>query len=348
MYPLKFEPIYKNKVWGGRNLSRLFDRNLPEGLIGESWEIAAHQNSISIIKNGSLAGKSLMEAISLEREKILGKGAKEPYYKNFPLLIKILDANDNLSVQVHPDDKYAKENEGGELGKTEMWYVIDAVKGSKLVCGLKSEVGKKRFVELIKEGNLAKGLVEIEVKAGDVIYIPSGTVHSIGEGIVIAEIQQNSDTTYRVYDWNRIDQNGNLRELHIESALDVINFEKEAERKVEGLSIREEGYLKKILVASPYFITELVEVNNRYIGDTFKESFHILMALEGEGSVLYQEEEIELKSGETILVPAYLGSYEVRGAISILKSYIEDLNLFKSRLIAEGYSKEDLSKIRGL
>jgi len=348
MYPLKFEPIYKEKIWGGRALEEKFSKQLPKGTIGESWEIAAHENGTSVISNGKLAGKSLMVAIREEREKILGAEAKEDYYEKFPLLIKILDANDKLSVQVHPDDEYAFEYENGELGKTEMWYVIDAQEDAKLVYGVKPEVDKDEFAASIKEGRLEENLIEINVEAGDVLYMPSGTVHAIEEGILIAEIQQNSDTTYRVYDWNRMGQDGKPRDLHIESALDVIEFGAQAEEKVIGLEIKEDGYTRTILVACPYFTTETLEISEKYSADTNNERFYVLMGLEGKAKLSYEGGELELKAGETLLLPAALGEYELVGECKLIKSYIRDLAELKKELEELGYSQEEIKQIKGL
>ncbi|WP_018247487.1 type I phosphomannose isomerase catalytic subunit [Orenia marismortui] len=348
MYPLKFEAIYKKKIWGGRSLEDKFSRVLPKGLIGESWELAAHKNGVSKISNGKLAGKTLMEVIAEKGEKILGSEAKDDYYKKFPLLIKILDANDKLSVQVHPDDYYANEYEDGELGKTEMWYVIDAKKDAKLIYGVKPEISKEEFATLIKEGRLEDALIEISVKTGDILYIPTGTVHAIEEGVLIAEIQQNSDTTYRVYDWNRLGQDGTPRKLHIESALDVIDFGVEPIAKVTGLEIKEEGYSKNILVASPYFITELLEIEECYVSNTDNERFYILMGLDGEATLYYDQGAMKIKEGETVLLPASLGSYKIKGQAKLIRSYIKDIVEFRDRLQEEGYSKEEIKKIKGL
>jgi mannose-6-phosphate isomerase len=348
MYPLKFEPIYKEKIWGGRALEEKFSKKLPKGSIGESWELAAHENGTSIISNGNLAGMSLMEAIKQEGEKILGTEAKEDYYKKFPLLIKILDANDKLSVQVHPDDEYAFEHENGELGKTEMWYVIDAQEDAKLVYGVKPEVDKEEFVSSIKEGRLEENLIEVNVEAGDVIYIPTGMVHTTHKGILIAEIQQNSDTTYRVYDWNRMGKDGKPRELHIEAALDVIKFGTKPEEKVVGLEIKEEGYVRTILVACPYFTTETLDIAEKYSSDTNHERFYVLMGLEGKAKLSYEGGEMELKAGETLLLPATLGEYELVGECKLIKSYIRDLAEFKAELKELGYSQEEIKQIKGL
>ncbi len=342
MYPLKFEAIYKSKIWGGRNIAKKFNKVLPEGKIGESWEIAAHQNGTSIISNGSLAAKSLMEAIELKGKEILGKEAKDDYFEKFPLLIKILDANDKLSVQVHPDDEYAAKYEDGELGKTEMWYILDAKEDAKLIYGIKENTSKEEFAQSIKDGNLEKNLAKINVVAGDVVYIPAGAVHAIQDGILLAEIQQNSDTTYRVYDWNRLGDDGKPRDLHIDSALDVVDFSADLPGKVEGLEIKGEGFVRNILVASPYFITELLDITDSYSADTKGERFYVLMGVEGSGSISYDDGQVDIKAGETILLPAELGEYQIVGDVKVIRSYIQDLDTFRDELKLVGVTKKDI------
>ncbi|WP_018248515.1 type I phosphomannose isomerase catalytic subunit [Orenia marismortui] len=348
MYPLKFAPLYKEKIWGGRRLETKLNKELPEGKIGESWEIAAHEKGSSKIINGRLAGKTLIEAIQEEKEKILGNTAKNEYYNKFPLLIKILDANDKLSVQVHPDDNYANKHENGELGKTEMWYIIDSQEDAQLVYGVKADIDKEEFANSIKDGRLDENLIKIKVERGDVIFIPSGTVHTIEGGILLAEIQQNSDTTYRVYDWNRVGKDGKERDLHIDKALDVISFGEEAKKKVQGLEIKKEGYVRKILVACPYFITETLDIEEVYVDKTNGSRFYILMALEGVAKISYKSGSINLSTGETTLLPAALGRYKIEGNCKLIRSYIKEPIKLKEELEAEGYSLDDIAKIEGL
>ena len=248
MEPLFFDPIYKSIIWGGRNLERIFNRSLPEGKVAESWEISNHGKDNSIITNGEFKGKSLNELLNKFGSKLVGKKCSS---ERFPLLIKLIDANDKLSVQVHPDNEYAKIHDN-DLGKTEMWYIIDAKPNAKLICGVKSGTTKKQFEEAIKNNTLNEYLNYVDVKKGDTIFIPSGTVHAILDGIVIAEIQQNSDTTYRVYDWGRVGKDGKPRELHVEKALDVINFEYKG--SVEKVSTKkEEGFEHTSLINCKFF-----------------------------------------------------------------------------------------------
>ena len=347
MYPLKFKPIYKEKIWGGNNLSGEFNRELPSDLIGESWELAAHQKGVSKVANGPWAGKSIIEVIDAEGAKILGNQAAKDCYDKFPLLIKFLDANDKLSVQVHPDEKYALKEKIGDLGKTEVWYIIAAQKGAKLIFGIKDGVTKAEFKKAIKEKSLRDKLVEVEVGPGDAFYIPAGTVHAIQEGIVLAEIQQNSDATYRVYDWNRVGQDGKSRQLHIKQALEVIDFGAK-NTKITPLQLEAKSYLREILAASNEFIVESIELKNSFKAQLSGERFEIFQVIKGETSLVYQQGELKLKAGETILLPAQLGEYQLKGEAKLLRSYIQNLVDFKAELKARGCSKEDISKIAGI
>lgn len=348
MYPLKFKPIYKDKIWGGTALKDKFGREISSDIIGESWEIAVRKNENSEISNGEFAGKKLIEIIKQNGTKILGNKIKDGNFDKFPLLIKLLDVNDNLSVQVHPDDYYAFEYEKDDMGKTEMWYVIDAQEDAKLVYGLYPEVTRKEFAAAIENDELADKLNEVSVEAGDVFYIPSGLVHAVKKGVVLAEIQQNSDTTYRIYDWDRIDHDGRSRELHISSALEVIDFDSKLQTKVSGLKIETQGHTRKILVACPYFISETLDIQKQYIDSTDGSRFYVFIVLEGKAKLTYPEGETSLKPGETVLLPASLGDYIIEGNCKLMKSYIKDLGKFKSELIAQGYTKLQINQIEGI
>lgn len=348
MEVLKFKPIYKKKIWGGRKLATKFNRQIPDGNVGESWELAAHNHGSSTIANGQYQGQELMEVVAEEGRNLLGTAISEAAFDKFPLLIKFLDINDKLSVQVHPDDEYAQEHTAGELGKTEMWYIMAAEEDAKLIYGIDSEVSKEEFAEAIAEGELHQHLEELSVETGDVVFIPSGTVHSTLGGVLIAEIQQNSDTTYRVYDWNRVGDDGKPRDLHIESALDVIDFGSKPRDKVEGLTIEGAGYTRELQVACPYFITETLDITTSYQSQANGERFYVLMGLEGTATIDYETGSTELSSGETALIPADLGEYEIKGDCKIISSYIKDIEELKAELQAKGYSKNDIAKIAGL
>ncbi len=323
LYPLKFNPIYKEKIWGGNKLAEVFARDLPNDKIGESWEVSAHPNGTSIIENGIYQGRKITNLIEKNPKEILGNIELDEN-KRFPLLIKILDANAKLSVQVHPDDEYAQEAEN-ELGKTEMWYILEAKPGARLVYGLKPGTKKDDFAAAIEDGNLEKYLNEVIVEKGDVFYMPSGTVHAIEDGILLAEIQQNSDTTYRVYDWNRVGEDGKPRDLHVERALDVIDFKKDVvQAKSTPLVINKENYTRSFLTACPYFVTEKIEVNGLYQIGTDRNRFYIVMNLKGQAGISSNEKVYNLSPGDTYFLPADLGPVKIDGHNEMLVSYIPE------------------------
>ncbi|BFH64686.1 type I phosphomannose isomerase catalytic subunit [Paenibacillus azoreducens] len=319
-YPLLFQPEFKERVWGGRALEQ-FGLTPPEGHIGEGWMIADHPNGTTTVVNGELAGKGLDQIREeLGKEWFGSKGFSEKNGR-FPLLIKLLDCNDNLSVQVHPTDDY----EGlpkGELGKTEMWYVLDAKPGAKIIYGLKDGVTRDSMKAALESGSVMDTLREVPVEAGDTFYIPAGTVHALCAGVVVAEIQQNSDTTYRIYDYNRPGLDGKPRELHIEDSLNVTNFEDSGATtmKTDGLSAGEWLQLAK----SPYFIVEKGIVDGSWNLSTTPESFTILVICEGSGKLAWNNGSLEYKAGQCFLLPANLGSYALEGQATVLRSYLPE------------------------
>lgn len=349
-YPLFFHPIHKERIWGGRKLAEKYGRALPNDKIGESWEITCHYNGMGIIQNGPLEGLSLQEAIEKCGEELLGSAIYNDSYRKFPLLIKILDAADVLSVQVHPDDEYAYANENGELGKTEMWFIIDAKPGSKLVYGIKPGVSKEDFQRCLEQGHLEECLRELEVKPGDVLYIPAGLVHAIGAGILICEIQQNSDTTYRVYDWNRVDDKGNPRELHIKKALDVIDFEgRRSTERLKGLKLRQEGGQRIIYVACEYFAMEKLIVDGNMELKLDGRRFQTLTCLEGNCTMEFEGGSADLLPGQSCLVPASLPNILLKGTCTVIRAYVPDReNNIIQPLLQLGYTMDDMSVIAGL
>lgn len=315
-YPLKFQPEFKERVWGGRALEQ-FGLDIPEGHIGEGWMIGDHPNGTTKVENGELAGKGLDEVReTLGKEWFGTKGFSEKNGR-FPLLIKLLDCNDDLSVQVHPTDEY----EGlpkGELGKTEMWYVLDAKPGAKIIYGLKEGVDRATLAKAIEEDRIMDELQEVPVQAGDTFYIPAGTVHALCAGVVVAEIQQNSDTTYRIYDYNRPGLDGKPRELHIEDSLNVIAYEGAGASRMKTDNTKPNEWLK--LAESPYFIVEKGVVNAPWSLATTNESFVILVVCEGTGSLKWADGSIDFRSGECFLLPANLGEYTLDGNCTVLRS----------------------------
>ncbi|MGN7358347.1 type I phosphomannose isomerase catalytic subunit [Paenibacillus sp. SAF-054] len=319
-YPLQFQPEFKERVWGGRALEQ-FGLTPPEGHIGEGWMIADHPNGTTTVVNGELAGQGLDQI----REK-LGKewfGSKGFSEKNgrFPLLIKLLDCNDNLSVQVHPTDDYQGLPQG-ELGKTEMWYVLDAKPGATIIYGLKDGVTRESMKQALENGTVMDTLREVPVEAGDTFYIPAGTVHALCAGVVVAEIQQNSDTTYRIYDYDRPGLDGKPRELHIEDSLNVTAFEGSGATTMKTDGLASGQWLQ--LAKSPYFIVEKGIVEGSWDLGTTPESFTILVVCDGSGTLSWSGGSLEYKAGQCFLLPANLGSYTLGGQATVLRSYLPE------------------------
>lgn len=298
-------PAYKDYIWGGNKLNENFNKKSTLERTAESWEIASHKNGES-----TSDGKTINEYIAIYKEKLLGDKIYNGIDTKFPLLIKFIDACDNLSIQVHPDDSYAFANENGELGKNEMWYILDAQPDAKLIYGFKESITKEQFENAIKNNTLLDYVNLVPVKKGDCFYIPAGMLHAIGKGIIIAEIQQNSDTTYRVYDYNRVDKNGNTRPLHIEKAIDVTNTNK--------TEITDTMSTDGILVKCNYFTTEKITVKNNIEIPVNKDSFETIIVCDGDITI----NEIQCAKGDCLLIPAYIGSMKISGNGVLLRSYI--------------------------
>lgn len=324
MYPMKMCPDYKQLIWGGNRLKTLFDKDIPSDKTGESWEIACHKNGKSVVANGVFAGKTLEEVLQSEGLPLLGTRFTQKELDTFPLLVKLIDATDRLSVQVHPKDEYALAHEG-DLGKTEMWYVIHADPGSSLIYGVKEGVTKETFAAAIADGTVGELLNFVPVQAGDVFFMPATTLHAICEGLVIAEIQQNSDTTYRVFDWNRVGKDGKPRELHVEKALEVTDLTpKVGHEKVQGEAVREGENLRTKYVSCRYFATEKLEVVHCATEPMDGSHFDLLLILEGEGVLSGGGADVPFRKGDSFFMPANMGAYTIRGTCSLLKSYVPD------------------------
>ena len=350
-YPFKFNPVYKDYLWGGRNLEKI-GKTLPAGKIAESWEIASHPDGMSIIANGEFEGMSLFEVVRKYGKEIIGTALPKDEALKFPLLVKLIDANDKLSVQVHPDDRYARIHENGEWGKSEAWYIISATPGAKLIYDVLPGINKDSFTQAVKERKVESCLKQIEVEPGDVINIPAGLIHAIGEGIVLAEIQQNSNATYRLYDYDRIDKNGNKRPLHIEKAIDVIDFNaEERNEKVKGLDVKI-GPASSISykVANRYFTLQLYDVDGRVDEIADGSRFYIFVFIEGEGELHYNAGILKIGRGESVLIPAALGIYTLYGKFKAIKSYVPDINQNVILPLKEaGYSEEEIfNNVKGL
>ncbi len=301
MYPLKFQPILKERLWGGTKLKDVLGKPIESEITGESWELSAVAGDVSVVSNGSLSGTSLQTLIDKDAEKLLGKSVVERFGKDFPILIKFIDAKQDLSIQLHPNDALAKERHNS-FGKTEMWYIMDADEGANLIVGFNKDVEKEEYAKSLEEDTLLDLLNYEEVKEGDTFFINTGKIHAIGAGVLLAEIQQTSDVTYRVFDFNRRDKNGNLRELHTEQALEAIDYEKKDDFKV---AYGNEPDQVNNMVACPYFTTNYMDLTADIVQNVeSRDSFTIYMCVGGEAIVENEEGSATIKKGETLLVGA--------------------------------------------
>ena len=321
LYPLKFHPILKKKIWGGEKLAYKSEEH--EESIGESWEISAVEDNISVVSNGILADNDLQELIEVYMGDLVGDHIYEKFGIEFPLLIKYIDANDDLSIQVHPDDETAKERHNA-YGKTEMWYVVDADKGAKLRSGFSEQITPKEYKERVLNNTITDVLQEYEIKPGDVFFLPAGRVHSIGAGAFIAEIQQTSDITYRIYDFNRKDANGKTRELHTDLAREAINYEVLDDYRTKYEAVKDEPVE---LVACPYFTTSVYDMTEEISCDYSElDSFVIFICMEGACKIKDNEgNELKVGAGESILLPATTQDVTITpeaGNVKLLETYV--------------------------
>ncbi|MGV9003470.1 type I phosphomannose isomerase catalytic subunit [Flavobacterium sp.] len=317
LYPLQFEPILKEKIWGGTKLKEVLNKPITSNTTGESWEISTVENDISVVSNGVLKGETLNQLIEQFPTEILGDKVISKFGKQFPLLFKFLDAREDLSIQVHPNDELAKKRHNS-LGKTEMWYVMQADSDAQLIIGFKENSSKEDFLQHLQKNSLLEVLDSKKVKHGDAFFLATGTVHAVGAGTVIAEIQQTSDITYRLYDFDRVDTTGNKRELHIDLALAAINYNKiNAERaytKIENTSNE--------MVACDYFTTHFIPLNGTYAVHRTNDSFYVYMCVEGTFELELENKKYSYKKGDTLLIPASLDNYSLIGCASLLEIYI--------------------------
>lgn len=322
MYPLKFNPILKQTIWGGDKIIPF--KHLSDNIhnVGESWEISGVTDNESIVQNGEYKGMSLPELISTFKGELVGEANYARFGNTFPLLIKFIDAQQDLSIQVHPNDQLAKKRHNS-MGKTEMWYVIDAEEGAKLRSGFSHEITPKEYKERVYNSTITDVLQEYTIHKGDVFFLPAGRIHSIGAGAFIAEIQQTSDITYRIFDFNRKDANGNPRELHTELAKDAIDYEVLNDYRTHYEAIKDEPVE---LVACPYFTTSLYDLTEEISCDYSElDSFVILICMEGSCTITDSEENvIEMRAGETILLPASIDNVSIvpNGNVKLLETYV--------------------------
>ena len=317
LYPLQFEPIFKERIWGGEKLKMLLNKSIKSAITGESWELSTVEGDVSIVANGEWKGKSLTAIIDNDPEAILGTEVYARFGKQFPLLFKYLDAREDLSIQVHPNDELAKKRHHS-FGKTEMWYIMQADEDARIIVGFKEKSNAHMYLENLENKTLISILDDVKVKSGDVFFLETVTVHAIGAGLMVAEIQQTSDITYRLYDFDRVDARGNTRELHIDLALEAINYNN-VETKKE--------YTKKInssnkIVDCPYFTTNLIPLDGEVSISKTGQSFTVFMCIEGTFEIEYNNLKTQYKKGDTVLIPAAMKVFILSGKASILEIYI--------------------------
>ncbi len=305
---VKFIPILKDKIWGGTKLSDILHKERISKNLGESWELSDIDNDTSVVANGNLKGKNLKELIFEFKSDLMGEKIYNHFRDKFPLLIKFIDAKEALSVQLHPGDKLAKERHNS-FGKTEMWYIIQADEKANLIVGFNKNVSKKQYLDKLNNKKLISILNFEEVKKGDVYFISPGLVHAIGSGVMLAEIQQTSDITYRIYDWNRPNKDGTYRSLHTKEALDTLNY---SSQKPYAVSYNQTLNETSEIVSCPYFTTNIIPLDGKItVNHTKKDSFVIYMCVEGQVEFFYNKDVEMLKMGETILVPACIKKLEL-------------------------------------
>ncbi|WP_428225692.1 type I phosphomannose isomerase catalytic subunit [Flavobacterium sp.] len=314
LYPLQFKPILKERIWGGTQLESFLNKPVVSKTTGESWEISGLEGDVSIVSKGVYAGESLNALISKYPVEMLGAKVYATFGEEFPLLFKFLDAKEDLSIQVHPNDTLAKERHNAN-GKTEMWYVVQAEENARLIVGFKEDASKEAYLECLKNKSLTSILDDYPVKAGDVFYLETGTVHAIGAGTLIAEIQQSSDITYRIYDFDRKDANGNLRELHVDFALDAINYKKIDVKKAYEASLNKEVSL----VDSPYFSAAIIDLDGVLDKNNSNDSFVVYMCVGGVFEIQVEDKKYEFQLGDSVLIPAALTNFQLSGQAKLLE-----------------------------
>lgn len=318
--PVKLKPIFKDYLWGGTKLRDEWNKDCDWDIIAESWELSTHKAGNSIIDSGMFEGMPFGEYINKYGNDVVGWKCKA--FNEFPILIKLIDSKQPLSVQVHPDDDFAMSVEN-EYGKNEMWYIIDCDKDSFIYCGFNKKITASEFIECIKNKTITDVLNKIKVKKGESYFIPAGTVHAIGKGILICEIQQNSNSTYRIYDYDRKDKNGNTRELHIEKAVKVVNFDKYTQCLDSSKEVCDDyGNKYKNLCACKYFDVSVMEINEKAEICVDRSSFMSLVTVEGEGSICVEKEEYLMKKGDTFFIPAGIGNISIKGYCKVILTHI--------------------------
>ena len=316
-YPLQFEPILKERIWGGEKLKTLLNKPITSTITGESWELSTVEGDVSVVANGEWKGKSLNEIINDSPDEILGTEVHARFGKQFPLLFKYLDAREDLSIQVHPNDELAKKRHNS-FGKTEMWYIMQADDDARIIVGFKEKSNASEYIENLEKKTLLSILDDVKVKSGDVFFLDTGTVHAIGAGLLVAEIQQTSDITYRLYDFDRVDANGNTRELHVDLALEAINYDKVETKKEYTKNLNSSNEI----VDCPYFTTNFIPLDGEISVSKSGKTFTVYMCTEGTFELEYNNSKIQYKKGDTVLIPAAMNAFILSGKASILEIYI--------------------------
>lgn len=319
MEPILLRPALKDNLWGGTKLKTKYGKQTDMEIVAESWELSTHKDGQSTVASGPDAGMVLSDYIEKYGKQILGTNAQRFDY--FPILIKFIDAKDNLSIQVHPDDTYALANEG-EYGKTEMWYILEAEPDAYLYYGLNTTMDQATFREKIQDNTVMDILNRVPVHKGDVFFIPAGTIHAIGAGIVICEIQQNSNTTYRVYDYDRRDAQGNPRDLHVEQALAVADLCPPGDASGRQAPRVLDGAQQETLATCSYFTVEKLDITHSYQGSVTQDTFQSLVVAEGSGTLNFGDFVLEFKKGDSIFIPAQVADYTIFGNCELVLSYV--------------------------
>ncbi|GAA3564842.1 type I phosphomannose isomerase catalytic subunit [Snuella lapsa] len=319
LYPIKFTPILKDKIWGGQKLKTILNKNSDLPNIGESWEISDVEGDTSIVSNGGLTGKSLKDLLETFKSDLVGEKNYKQFGNKFPLLIKFIDAREDLSIQLHPNDELAAKRHNS-FGKTEMWYTMQADEGANLIVGFNQKMTRETYLEHLENKTLTDILNFDKVKAGDTYFIEVGRVHAIGAGVMVAEIQQTSDITYRVYDWDRVDDQGNERELHNDLAIDAFDFDMPDNFRV---TYAKEENKSNQMVSCPYFNTSYLEVTGTLNKANNYDSFMIYMCVDGEAEIKTATVTEVLRKGETVLLPAAVKDFEITAKYAkLLEVYV--------------------------
>ena len=317
---IKFNALLKSTLWGGEKIVPFKHLSTEQDNVGESWEISGVPGNETVVANGAYAGKKLNDVVAILKEKLVGKDNYERFGNEFPLLIKFIDARQDLSIQVHPTDEIAKR-QGKERGKTEMWYLLDSDKDATLLCGLKQQITPSQYAEMVANDTIVDAIARYNVKEGDCFFLPAGRIHAIGTGCFLAEIQQTSDVTYRIYDFKRKDKDGNYRELHTKQAAECIDYNVSKNYRTGYTPAKNQGVS---LVQCPYFCTAVYDLNEPMTLDYSElDSFVILIGLKGEAKITDNEgNTISFQAGESILVPATTKTLKVEGTIKFLETYV--------------------------